>query len=72
MSLPDGVSEISESDYFLKSDEFRVWLKDEKGKVRALWATLFVHVLICISYASTLMSCPVTRRESGCTEFGSR
>ncbi|RDX42937.1 hypothetical protein OH76DRAFT_1391026 [Lentinus brumalis] len=32
VSLPDGVSEISESDYFLKSDEFRVWLKDEKGK----------------------------------------
>ncbi|TBU37490.1 hypothetical protein BD309DRAFT_932305 [Dichomitus squalens] len=31
-SLPDGVSEISESDYFLKSDEFRVWLKEEKGK----------------------------------------
>ena len=32
--MPDGVSEISESDYFLKSDEFRVWLKEEKGKVR--------------------------------------
>ncbi|KAI1790974.1 hypothetical protein LXA43DRAFT_458102 [Ganoderma leucocontextum] len=32
ISLPDGVAEISESDYFLKSDEFRVWLKEEKGK----------------------------------------
>ncbi|KAI0713176.1 hypothetical protein C8T65DRAFT_645784 [Cerioporus squamosus] len=32
ISLPGGVSEISESDYFLKSDEFRVWLKEEKGK----------------------------------------
>ena len=32
--MPDGVSEISDSDYFLKSDEFRVWLKEEKGKVR--------------------------------------
>ena len=31
--LPHGVSEISESDYFAKSAEFRVWLKDEKGKV---------------------------------------
>ncbi|KAI0714715.1 hypothetical protein C8Q76DRAFT_727791 [Earliella scabrosa] len=31
-ALPDGVAEITESDYFLKSDEFRVWLKDEKGK----------------------------------------
>ncbi|PCH34419.1 hypothetical protein WOLCODRAFT_135705 [Wolfiporia cocos MD-104 SS10] len=30
--LPSGASPISESDYFLKSDEFRVWLKDEKGK----------------------------------------
>ena len=33
--LPDGVLEISESDYFLKSDEFRVWLRQEKGKVGA-------------------------------------
>ncbi|KAH0837802.1 hypothetical protein J3R83DRAFT_5998 [Lanmaoa asiatica] len=32
-SLPDGVSPISESDYFLKNTEFRVWLKDEKDKV---------------------------------------
>ncbi len=32
--LPDGVSEISEVDYFLKNDEFQVWLKEEKGKVR--------------------------------------
>ena len=31
--LPEGVSSISESDYFLKSAEFRVWLKDAKGKV---------------------------------------
>ncbi|KAI0673898.1 hypothetical protein C8Q78DRAFT_1019759 [Trametes maxima] len=31
-SLPDGVSEISESDYFLKNDEFQMWLKEEKGK----------------------------------------
>ena len=31
--LPEGVSEISESDYFLKSDEFRIWLKEEKDRV---------------------------------------
>jgi len=30
--LPEGVSGISESDYFLKSDEFRIWLKDEKDR----------------------------------------
>ncbi|KAI6015603.1 hypothetical protein EDC04DRAFT_572167 [Pisolithus marmoratus] len=30
--LPEGVSPISESDYFLKNSEFSIWLKDEKGK----------------------------------------
>ncbi|KAG6380645.1 hypothetical protein JVT61DRAFT_5011 [Boletus reticuloceps] len=30
--LPDGVPPISESDYFVKNTEFRVWLKDEKDK----------------------------------------
>ncbi|KIK97702.1 hypothetical protein PAXRUDRAFT_824661 [Paxillus rubicundulus Ve08.2h10] len=30
--LPDGISKISESDYFQKNSEFSVWLKDEKGK----------------------------------------
>ena len=36
--LPTGVSPISESHYFQKSDEFRLWLKEEKGKVcRHIW-----------------------------------
>lgn len=30
---PRGVQEITEKDYFLKNDEFRLWLKDEKDKV---------------------------------------
>ncbi|EIM83565.1 uncharacterized protein STEHIDRAFT_101856 [Stereum hirsutum FP-91666 SS1] len=30
--LPGGAEPISEQDYFLKSAEFRVWLKDEKRK----------------------------------------
>ncbi|KAG1783341.1 hypothetical protein EV702DRAFT_1061391 [Suillus placidus] len=30
--LPQGVSPISESDYFLKNTEFRIWLKEEKHK----------------------------------------
>ncbi|KAG2358860.1 hypothetical protein BDR07DRAFT_1488860 [Suillus spraguei] len=30
--LPRGVSPISESDYFLKNTEFRIWLKEEKHK----------------------------------------
>ena len=33
ISLPGDAKPISDSDYFLKSDEFRVWLKDEKHKV---------------------------------------
>jgi hypothetical protein len=32
-NLPGGAEPISESDYFLKSAEFRVWLKEEKHKV---------------------------------------
>ena len=31
--LPGGAKEISEKDYFLKNDEFRMWLKEEKDKV---------------------------------------
>lgn len=30
--LPHGVSPISQSDYFLKNTEFRIWLKEEKHK----------------------------------------
>lgn len=30
--LPGGAEPITESDYFLKSSEFRVWLKDDKRK----------------------------------------
>ncbi|KAF8079263.1 hypothetical protein FPV67DRAFT_107852 [Lyophyllum atratum] len=32
IKLPNNASPLSESDYFQKSDEFRIWLKDEKGK----------------------------------------
>ncbi|KAI0694451.1 hypothetical protein BC835DRAFT_1274554 [Cytidiella melzeri] len=32
LRLPNDAKPISESDYFLRSDEFRVWLKDEKHK----------------------------------------
>jgi hypothetical protein len=30
---PRDVQEITEKDFFLKNDEFRLWLKDEKDKV---------------------------------------
>ncbi|KAF5384014.1 hypothetical protein D9757_006919 [Collybiopsis confluens] len=32
IQLPHNAKPISESDYFQKSDEFRTWLKEEKGK----------------------------------------
>ena len=31
--LPYDAKPISQSDYFLKSDEFRLWLREEKTKV---------------------------------------
>ena len=33
---PEGVSEISESDYFLRSDEFLIWLKEERNRMSDL------------------------------------
>jgi len=44
VDLPKGVSPISEADYFQKSDEFRLWLKEEKGKVRC--CSIFVLILL--------------------------
>jgi hypothetical protein len=35
--LPYDAPEISESDYFQKNDEFRVWLRSEKGKVTRVY-----------------------------------
>ena len=35
--LPQNVEEISISDYFMKNDEFRVWLKEEKDRVRSFY-----------------------------------
>ena len=45
VSLPEGVSPISESDYFLKNTEFRVWLKDEKDKVCLAGASILLDTL---------------------------
>ena len=42
--LPGSAEPISESDYFLKSAEFRVWLKEEKHKVQLESSNVdFVH-----------------------------
>ncbi|KAG2116235.1 hypothetical protein BD769DRAFT_1486784 [Suillus cothurnatus] len=40
--LPQGVSPISESDYFLKNTEFRIWLKEEKHKRNGSYFRKFV------------------------------
>jgi hypothetical protein len=34
VDLPGGASPISESDYFKKFEELRLWLKEERGRVR--------------------------------------
>ena len=47
VDLPNGASEISEGDYFLRNDEFRAWLKDEKHKVRLLCCLALRCVLLC-------------------------
>jgi hypothetical protein len=45
VDLPKGASSISESDYFQKSDEFRLWLKEEKGKVRCSLSLVVILLL---------------------------
>jgi len=42
-----GIDNISEDDYFLKSDNFRLWLKEDRGKVRILF---FFHA--CMGHIS--------------------
>jgi hypothetical protein len=39
--LPKDVKPLTESDYFQKSDEFRVWLKEDKRKVSVFCLVLF-------------------------------
>lgn len=48
VQLPEGVEPISESDYFLKSDEFRVWLKEEKQKVIGYFISIQRMCLIVV------------------------
>lgn len=51
IDLPNGAKSISESDYFLRSDEFRVWLKDEKHKVST---HAIRHVIVFINLSSSV------------------
>ena len=64
LELPEGISSISESDYFLKSAEFRVWLKDVKGKVSSKYGLyLDWHWSWCAVTSSILMRYLVIKRE---------
>lgn len=58
--LPSGVSPISEGDYFRKFDELRLWLKEDRGKVRK---SCYRHNVMLNSKGSILMSSQVKRRE---------
>ncbi len=58
--LPGGVEPISESDYFLKSAEFRVWLKEEKHKVPL--ESLSGNLSMSKSFLSTSTSFQATKR----------
>ncbi|KAG6330545.1 hypothetical protein ID866_8542 [Astraeus odoratus] len=69
--LPEGISPISESDYFVKNSEFSIWLKDEKEKV-CLVAISLVTSARTLSRAyigSTLMNSRATGREGENTYF---
>ncbi len=74
--LPKGTNPIAESDYFQKSDEFRLWLKEEKRKVcvRFFFFAFFFFLVgiqrrlkrMFFSFfleCSTLMNYPVTKLE---------
>lgn len=62
--LPHSAKPISQKDYFQKSDEFRVWLKKEKGKVRSSESSVQPYVLSavltssssCISFSTSMNS----------------
>ena len=59
--LPQNAEEISESDYFMKNDEFRAWLKEEKDRVRSFY--LRQPVLQIEQSSSISMNCPERRLE---------
>lgn len=49
--LPAGVLPINESQYFQKSDEFRLWLKEEKGKVSIVKECIFKRFYLTVCYS---------------------
>ena len=67
--LPSGVSPISESQYFQKSDEFRLWLKEEKGKVKNNSFPLQSKNSLDVNEHSTLTLFPVIGHGGGISPF---
>ena len=47
-ALPQGIEPLTESDYFQKNDEFRVWLKEDRRKVRSF----VFQILSCMTLLS--------------------
>lgn len=72
--LPHGAAPLSADDYFLKSSEFRRWLKDEKDKVRAVWRRcpwrLLMRRAARDARASISTSCRARRRAGERGEVG--
>lgn len=63
--LPGSAEPIAESDYFLKSSEFRVWLKEEKHKVLPESSIDDLSMLKC--FFSTLMNFQAIKHEGELT-----
>lgn len=63
--LPGGAEPIAESDYFLKSSEFRVWLKEEKHKVPLEPSIDHLSMLKC--FLSTSMNFQARKHEGELT-----
>jgi len=60
VKLPSGASPITEGDYFRKFDELRLWLKEERGKVRIL---CYRHNMMPHSKGSISTNFQAKRRE---------
>jgi len=60
VKLPSGASPITEGDYFRKFDELRLWLKEERGKVRIL---CYHHNMMLHSKGSISTNFQAKRRE---------
>src|SRR5260221_12689596 len=68
VELLGGAKEISEKDYFLKNDEFRMWLKEGKDKVY-VFAEYCGECPDTFQYFSDLSSNKARRLTCRCSSF---